>query len=91
MVAVSMENRHLDSIDERVEGHEHRAQRGGGQGAGLVIDLRPEQHQQRVGAEEQQARQVQQHLLHDGRVHGLDLGQTGARLLSTGKMVVLNA
>ena len=65
--------RHLEGVDDDVGGEEDGAQRPRGQAARLVVDLRPEQHQQRVGAEEEQPRQVQQHRLQRRRLQRLHL------------------
>ena len=46
-----------------------------------MVDLCPEEHQQGVSAEEEQAREVQQYLLHDWWIQGLDLYQSKQMLI----------
>ena len=72
----------LEGVDDDVGGDEDGAQGAGGQAAGLVVDLRPEQHQQGVGGEEQQAGQVQQHRPHQRRVQPLHLRAPGGHTAS---------
>jgi hypothetical protein len=45
---------HLHEVDKKVDNDKGWPQAGGWHAACLVVDLRPEQHQQRVGGEEEQ-------------------------------------